>query len=138
VTQNSHTAQVPIAKPSDLLYTRALADGVQVELIEAERRFFCVYKWVHGVKFQIICLPNGMIGNLAGHIFHQFCNILTFFARRNRAWNPTRSAPLRRVGHCSRAAQNALRTHEQVRHITHFPAPHIAIITATAIVFQRS
>jgi hypothetical protein len=49
------------------LYTRALADGsVQIELIEAERRFFCCYKWVHGIKFQVICLPNGMIGNVAG------------------------------------------------------------------------
>jgi hypothetical protein len=49
------------------MYTRALADGnFQIELIEAERRFFCSYKWVHGVKFQVICLPNGMIGNVAG------------------------------------------------------------------------
>jgi hypothetical protein len=52
------------------MYTRALENGtVQVELIEAERRFFCCYKWVHGVKFQVICLPNGMIGNVAGKIY---------------------------------------------------------------------
>ena len=78
---------VPIAKPSDLLYSRALADGsIEVELIEAERRFFCVYKYMHGIKFQasrlftagasclmqadafvqVVCLPNGLIGNLAG------------------------------------------------------------------------
>ena len=94
LSHNSHTAQVPIAKPSDLLLTRALADGVQVELIEAERRFFCVYKWVHGVKFQIICLPNGMIGNLAGNALHPLHIFLTFCVRRNCAWNPARSAPL--------------------------------------------
>ena len=78
--------QVPIAKPSDLLYERELPNGrYEVEIIEAERRFFCVcdqrasfslslcnimrmYKWVHGIKFQVICLPNGMIGNLAGMV----------------------------------------------------------------------
>ena len=60
-------AQVPVAKPSDLLYTRILADGSeQVELIEAERRLFCVYKWVHGIKFQAVALSNGMIVNMAG------------------------------------------------------------------------
>ena len=55
------------------MYVRTLADGtVQAEIIEAERRFFCVYKWVHGVKFQAICLPNGMIGDLAGRLLLQF------------------------------------------------------------------
>ncbi len=66
---------VPIAKPSDIMCIRALdnaGDIVQVELIEAERRFFCVYKWVHGVKFQVVCLPNGMIGNLAGNLLFEF------------------------------------------------------------------
>jgi hypothetical protein len=49
------------------LYTRILEDGSgQVELIEAERRFFCVYKWVHGIKFQAVALSNGMIVNIAG------------------------------------------------------------------------
>jgi hypothetical protein len=60
---------VPIAKPSDMMVMRAInnANGVvEVELIETERRFFCVYKWVHGIKFQVVCLPNGMIGNVAG------------------------------------------------------------------------
>jgi hypothetical protein len=49
------------------LYTRTRADGrLEVELIEAERRFFCIYKWVHGIKFQAVTLPNGMIVNMAG------------------------------------------------------------------------
>jgi hypothetical protein len=35
--------QVPIAKPSDLLYERELPNGrYEVDIIEAERRFFCV------------------------------------------------------------------------------------------------
>jgi hypothetical protein len=79
--------QVPIAKPSDILYERELANGaIEVDIIEAERRFFCLcdqrllccllcnimrmYKWVHGIKFQAICLPNGMIGNLSGIVLN--------------------------------------------------------------------
>jgi hypothetical protein len=73
---------------------------VQVELIEAERRFFCCYKWVHGIKFQVIALPNSMIGNVAG----KCCSVLAdcclnrFFFRHSNG-HSSRSAPLRDGSH---------------------------------------
>ena len=53
--------------PSDVLFTRALEDGTyDVEIIEAERRFYVKHKHVHGIKFQALALCNGMIGDLSG------------------------------------------------------------------------
>jgi hypothetical protein len=40
--------------PSDVILTRALEDGTyDVEIVEAERRFWVSYKHVHGIKFQV-------------------------------------------------------------------------------------
>jgi hypothetical protein len=113
--------QVPIAKPSDLLYERELANGqIEVDIIEAERRFFCVYdprfllfyflcnimrmyKWVHGIKFQAICLPNGMIGNLAGRFQTCADGIVTHEQELCWAFGMTRTWPMyhARTMHCT-------------------------------------
>jgi hypothetical protein len=58
---------MPIAMPSDILLMRALADGTfDLEVVEAERRFWVIYKHAHGIKFQALQLCNGLIGDLSG------------------------------------------------------------------------
>ena len=40
--------------PSDVILTRALDDGnYELEVVEAERRYWVIYKHVHGIKFQV-------------------------------------------------------------------------------------
>ena len=45
---------MPLCMPSDVIFTRALEDGTyDIEIVEAERRFWVSYKHVHGIKFQV-------------------------------------------------------------------------------------
>jgi hypothetical protein len=58
---------MPLSMPSDVIMMRAVEDGLyDLEVLEAERRFWVVYKHVHGIKFQALQLCNGLIGDLSG------------------------------------------------------------------------
>ena len=58
---------MPLSMPSDVIMMRALEDGqYEIEVLEAERRFWVIYKHVHGIKFQALQLCNGLIGDLSG------------------------------------------------------------------------
>jgi hypothetical protein len=57
---------VPLSMPSPLLFIRAREDGnIEAEIIDAEERFYCVYKHVHALKFQALTLPNGMFADVS-------------------------------------------------------------------------
>jgi hypothetical protein len=48
---------MPLSMPSDVILTRALEDGTyDIEIVQAEQRFWVSYKHVHGIKFQVVCL----------------------------------------------------------------------------------
>jgi hypothetical protein len=58
---------MPLCMPSDVILLRALEDGLyELEVVEAERRFWVTYKHAHGIKFQALQLCNGLIGDLSG------------------------------------------------------------------------
>jgi hypothetical protein len=58
---------MPLSMPSDVIMMRAVEDGLyEMEIVEAERRFWVIYKHVHGIKFQALQLCNGLIGDLSG------------------------------------------------------------------------
>ncbi len=75
---------MPVSMPSDVILTSAMDDGTyEIEIVEAERRFWVPYKHVHGIKFQVcgtcfdvdyatrdctqaLALCNGLIGDLSG------------------------------------------------------------------------
>lgn len=58
---------MPLSMPSDVIMMRAVEDGLyEIEVLEAERRFWVIYKHVHGIKFQALQLCNGLIGDLSG------------------------------------------------------------------------
>ena len=53
--------------PSPVLFARAREDGsYDLEIIDGEERFYCVYKHVHAIKFQALCLPNGLVADFSG------------------------------------------------------------------------
>ena len=44
----------PLSNAGDVIPTRAMDDGTyEIEIVEAERRFWVPYKHVHGIKFQV-------------------------------------------------------------------------------------
>lgn len=58
---------MPLSMPSDVIMMRAVDDGLyEMQVLEAERRFWVMYKHVHGIKFQALQLCNGLIGDLSG------------------------------------------------------------------------
>lgn len=57
----------PLSMPSPLMFIAAREDGnIEAEIIDAEERFYCVYKHVHALKFQALALPNGMFADVSG------------------------------------------------------------------------
>ena len=57
----------PLSMPSPLMFIRAREDGnIEAQIIDAEERFYCVYKHVHALKFQALSLPNGMFADVSG------------------------------------------------------------------------
>jgi hypothetical protein len=58
--------QIPLNMPSPVMFATARADGsFDVQIIDAEERFYCIYKHVHAIKFQALCLPNGLIADIS-------------------------------------------------------------------------
>jgi hypothetical protein len=58
---------VPLCMPSPVMFATARMDGsYDLQIVDAEERFYCVYKHVHAIKFQALCLPNGIVADLSG------------------------------------------------------------------------
>jgi hypothetical protein len=58
---------IPLSMPSPVMFATARADGsFDLQIIDAEERFYCVYKHVHAIKFQALCLPNGLVADISG------------------------------------------------------------------------
>jgi hypothetical protein len=58
---------IPLSMPSPVMFATARADGsYDLQIIDAEERFYCVYKHVHAIKFQALCLPNGLVADISG------------------------------------------------------------------------
>ncbi len=58
---------MPLSMPSDIIMSRALEDGnYDIEIVQAEQRFWVTYKHVHGIKFQVVCFVVMLTNSCSG------------------------------------------------------------------------